>query len=211
MKHIAKIFCLLLALVLLAGCGRTAAPTNEPTTGMPNPQKESSEIEILTRFGTAMRLPEGCASWTDYIGHLDAYQGMASQPTFFAAHSALGNAGTALLGLAALCAVFTGLIGNYIALSRLFSALSDDGMLIGWMGRMTEKRVPRNAILFILAVSIVLPFLGRTAISWIVDETTVGATIAYAFASASAWKTPPVPSTTVASVRPSTTASTARR
>lgn len=59
MKHIAKIFCLLLALTLLAGCGRTAAPTNEPTTGMPNPQKESSEIEILTRFGTVMRLPEG--------------------------------------------------------------------------------------------------------------------------------------------------------
>lgn len=59
MKHIAKIFCLLLALALLAGCGRTAAPTNEPTIGMPNPQKESSEIEILTRFGTVMRLPEG--------------------------------------------------------------------------------------------------------------------------------------------------------
>ena len=59
MKHIAKIFCLLLALTLLAGCGRTAAPTNEPTTGMPNPQKESSEIEILTRFGTVMSLPQG--------------------------------------------------------------------------------------------------------------------------------------------------------
>ena len=59
MKHIAKIFCLLLALALLAGCGRTAAPTDEPTIGLPNPQKESSEIEILTRFGTAMRLPEG--------------------------------------------------------------------------------------------------------------------------------------------------------
>ena len=59
MKHIAKIFCLLLALALLAGCGRTAAPTNEPAAGLPNPQKESSEIEILTRFGTVMRLPEG--------------------------------------------------------------------------------------------------------------------------------------------------------
>ena len=59
MKHIAKIFCLLLALVLLAGCGRTAAPTNEPAAGMPNPQKESSEIEILTRFGTVMSLPQG--------------------------------------------------------------------------------------------------------------------------------------------------------
>ena len=34
-------------------CLRAAA------AGLPNPQKESSEIEILTRFGTVMRLPEG--------------------------------------------------------------------------------------------------------------------------------------------------------
>ena len=59
MKHIAKIFCLLLALTLLSGCGRTAAPTNEPIVDMPNPVKESSGIEILTRFGVVMDTPEG--------------------------------------------------------------------------------------------------------------------------------------------------------
>ena len=47
---------------------------------------------------------------------------------------------------------------------------------------------PKNAILSIFAVSIALPFFGRTAISWIVDVTTVGATIAYTMASASAFK-----------------------
>ena len=59
MKSIAKLLCLLLALTLLSGCGRTAAPAGEPAVGIPNPQKESSEIEILTRFGTVMSLPEG--------------------------------------------------------------------------------------------------------------------------------------------------------
>ena len=134
-------------------------------------------------------LPEGCGSWVDYIARLGSFSGVAGQPTFFAAHSALGKAGLTVLGIAALGGIFTGLIGNYIALSRLLCALSDDGMFPRWLGELDRNQAPRHAILGILAVSAVLPFLGRTAISWIVDVTTVGATIAYAFCSASAWKT----------------------
>ena len=133
-------------------------------------------------------LPEGCDSWTDYVAHLGDYQGPASQPTFHAARAALGDAGSVILGVAALGGIFTGLIGNYIALSRLIRSLSEDGLFPGRIGKLDNHHVPRNAILCILAVSVCLPFLGRTAISWIVDVTTVGATIAYAFASASAWK-----------------------
>jgi len=134
-------------------------------------------------------LPEGCADWTEYTENLGSYSGVASQPTFHAAHAALGDAGSVILGTAALCGIFTGLIGNYIALSRLLRTLSEDGMLSGKIGELDKNHVPRRAIFLILAVSVALPFLGRTAISWIVDVTTVGATIAYAFASASAWKT----------------------
>ena len=136
---------------------------------------------ILLTLLAVTALPEGCASWTDYVAHLDQYSGLASQPAFFAADAALGGAGKIALGLAALCAIFTGLIGNYIALSRLLCALSKDGLLGGWIGKLDKNDTPRNAILCILAVSVVLPFLGRTAISWIVDVTTVGATIAYAW------------------------------
>ncbi len=145
----------------------------------------ASAAYILLALLAATNLPEGCASWTDYIMNLDAYRGMASQPTFHAANAAMGTAGSAILGAAALCAIFTGLIGNYIALSRLICSLSKDSMLGGWLGRLDKREAPRNAILCVLGVSVILPFLGRTAISWIVDVTTVGATIAYAFASAS--------------------------
>ena len=134
-------------------------------------------------------LPEDCADWTDYIAHLDRYGGEAAQPAFFAARTALGELGSVLLGVAALCAIFTGLIGNYITLSRLLRSLSEDGLLPGRVGELDENQVPRRAIFCILGVSVVLPFLGRTAISWIVDVTTVGATVAYAFTSASAWRT----------------------
>jgi len=133
-------------------------------------------------------LPEGVSSWTEYTDTLDDRQGLSSQPTFFAANSALGTAGSVILGVAALCGIFTGLIGNYIALSRLLTSLAEDRLLPGKIGELDKNRVPRKAILCILLASVVLPFFGRTAISWIVDVTTVGATIAYAFASASAWK-----------------------
>ena len=143
---------------------------------------------ILLALLSATVLPEGVHSWAEYIGDLGKYEGIASQPSFFAANTALGSLGSSLLGIAALCGVFTGLIGNYIALSRLLRALSKDDMLSGWIGKLDENHVPRRAILCIFAISAILPFFGRTAISWIVDVTTVGATIAYAFASASAWK-----------------------
>ena len=144
---------------------------------------------ILLSLLAVTALPEGCGNWMDYILNLDSYSGLSAQPTFFAAHTAMGAAGSALLGVAVLCAIFTGLIGNYIALSRLICSLSKDDMLPEWAGKLDENQAPRRAILCILAVSAVLPFFGRTAISWIVDVTTVGATIAYTFTSACASRT----------------------
>ena len=134
-------------------------------------------------------LPEGVSSWVEYVASLDRYSGIMSQPTFFAAYSAMGKAGSLVLGLAAVCGVFTGLIGNYIALSRLLCAMSEDGLLGSRVGRTNKNHVPVRALFCIFAISVFLPFLGRTAISWIVDVTTIGATIAYAYASASTFKT----------------------
>ena len=136
---------------------------------------------------SATFMPEGCGSWIDYISNLSKYSGLASQPAFYSANSAMGSIGVTILTIAAFCGIFTGLIGNYIALSRLLCSMSEDGMVPEQLGKL-DNEVPRNAILAIMAVSIILPFLGRTAISWIVDVTTVGATIAYAFTAASAGK-----------------------
>lgn len=35
--------------------------------------------------------PEGCASWVDYITHLDRYKGIDRFPAFYAAHYYLGD------------------------------------------------------------------------------------------------------------------------
>ena len=145
-------------------------------------------VYVFLALMAVKALPEGCTSWTDYITGLGNYSGMASQPTFHAANAALGEMGGFILGAAAVGGIFTGLIGNYIALSRLVDSLSGDRLFPKWIGK-KKNYVPRNAIVCILAFSAIFPFLGRTAISWIVDVTTVGATIAYAMASASAFKT----------------------
>ena len=144
---------------------------------------------ILLVLLATVYAPDGMTSWTEYIAKLGDYSGVSSQPTFYAAQSALGGWGCLILGIAALCGIFTGLIGNYVALSRLLCALSEDDMLPALIGKLDKNHTPKRAILIILGISVFLPFFGRTFISWIVDVTTVGATIAYALASASALKT----------------------
>ncbi len=134
-------------------------------------------------------LPEGYESWAEYIAALDSLDGLAGLPTFYAAGASLGTLGLTLLGLAALGGIVTGLVGNYIAASRLLLSMGRDRLIPARFGRLDKNGVPRDALFALLLVSAVMPFFGRTAISWIVDVTTVGAAIAYAYASAATLRT----------------------
>ncbi len=131
-------------------------------------------------------LPEGYGSWIGYFADLDNLSGLRGLPTFFSAQTAMGSFGVALLGVAALCAIVTGLIGNTVASGRLIYAMAEDGLLPEVFARQNKNGAPSNALWIILAISAVMPFFGRTAISWIVDVTTIGAIIAYAYTSACA-------------------------
>ena len=73
-------------------------------------------------------------------------------------------------------------------MSRLFYALGRDRILPEKYGRLNEKGVPADAIRLIAIISVFIPFIGRTAIGWIVDVTTLGATLIYGFVSAAAMK-----------------------
>ena len=137
---------------------------------------------MLTVCASAVH-PDGFASWSDYISHLSSFEGIEGLPTFYAASQALGDAGLVLLGIAALCGIVTGLIGYYIALSRLIFSMSKDKMLPKSLSRCTKHGTPWTAMVSIAAVSALIPLLGRTAIGWLVDVTTVGATIVYAYVS----------------------------
>ena len=135
-----------------------------------------------------MELPGGCLTWRSYIASVaGGLDGLAGLPTFFAAHGAMGDAGVAILGLAVLGGVVTGLIGMYVAASRLIYTMAAEDILPRWFAVLTGDRTPKNAVLFIMGISLIIPFFGRTATGWIVDVTTVGATIAYCYTSAAAY------------------------
>jgi len=130
--------------------------------------------------------PDRYGSWTEYIGDLDNLQGIEGLPAFYAAYTCLGNTGIVILLLALLGLVFSSIIGNMTSLSRLFYALSGDRVLPARYKSLTRDGIPARALFLVFLLSLPVMFVGRTAVSWIVDVTTVGAIILYGFASVAA-------------------------
>ena len=103
-----------------------------------------------------------------------------------AAEELLGVAGKILIGVAVSCAVLSGIMGFYIASSRLIYSMACDGYLPKEFSAIDEKyNVPRNAIIFCIIVSLSGPVLGREALGWFVDMSAIGASIGFFFTCAS--------------------------
>ena len=102
-----------------------------------------------------------------------------------AAEELLGGFGKVLVGLGVSCAVLSGIMGFYLASSRLMYSMSRDGYLPEWFGKVDKKYgTPKNAMIFCIIVSLSGPILGREALGWFVDMSAIGASIGYFFTSA---------------------------
>lgn len=103
-----------------------------------------------------------------------------------AAEELLGAFGKVLIGVGVSCAVLSGIMGFYLASSRLMYSMSRDGYLPESFGVIDGKyRTPKNALLFCMIVSLSGPILGREALGWFVDMSAIGASIGYFFTCAS--------------------------
>ena len=131
----------------------------------------------------ASTCPPGFANWRDYMAARKTFGGLEALPVFYAVKTTIGGAGLVVLCLTTLAAIVTGLIGHIVAASRLIYAMAHDGFLCSALGRLDRDGSPRNAIVAIIALSCLIPFIGRTAVGWIVDVTTIGASIAYGYVS----------------------------
>lgn len=102
-----------------------------------------------------------------------------------AAEELLGTFGKVLIGVGVSCAVLSGIMGFYLASSRLMYSMSRDGYLPKWFGQIDEKHnTPKNAMIFCILVSLSGPILGREALGWFVDMSAIGASIGFFFTSA---------------------------
>ena len=133
-------------------------------------------------------VPEGYASWADYIRAKPGLSGADAVCVFAAAKRLFGPSGIAFVGAAMLAGQLTGIFGAYVATSRLMYCLSRNDAMPAWFGELNGDSNPRNSILFVMAVSAAVPLLGRTAIAWPVDVSTLGAVIAYGYTSAAAFR-----------------------
>lgn len=103
-----------------------------------------------------------------------------------AAEKLLGAFGKVLIGVGVSCAVLSGIMGFYLASSRLLYSMAREGYLPKWFGAVDEKySTPKNAIIFCVIVSLSGPILGREALGWFVDMCAIGASIGYFFTCAS--------------------------
>ena len=139
-------------------------------------------IYIATTLLSITAVPDGFASWVEYIASLEALSGVASVPTFFAAQTYMGTAGLVILGLTALTAILTGIIAAYRAAMRMLATMADDHILSEHFSN------TRFSILFVMGISSVMSLLGRNALVWFVELVIFGAIVGFAYASASAYK-----------------------
>ena len=123
----------------------------------------------------------GVEPWQDLLAQKNNW------PTGYVVRNTLGLAGIIVLGIAMFCAVVSGMNAFYISTSRLMYAMAKEGSLPKWFERLSPKYgTPVNAIIFTMLMSLFAPWFGREILIWIVDMTSVGAAIVFAYTTASA-------------------------
>ena len=134
-------------------------------------------------------IPEGYSGWYEYVSDIDNLSGVKAVPALNAAKELLGIPGLVAICMAVLGALLSGVVGFYMASSRLLYSVAKEKMLPQWFGYIHPKfKTPVNAIIFVMAISLIAPFFGRNTLVWIVDMSSVGAAIGYGYTSAAALK-----------------------
>jgi len=120
-------------------------------------------------FATAMAHP-----WQELVAG-DHLWGTAT-----AIQGLLGVTGVVILVIALTMGIFTGMNGFIISTSRLLFAMSRAKFIPKSFSKLHPKyNTPYISIIFTVVISMIAPWFGRQALTWVVDMSSVGVTIAY--------------------------------
>ena len=141
----------------------------------------TTALYIFVTLLSVTAYPPEYSSWVEYIGDLGNLSGLKALPAFYAAGYYLGNFGIMLLFCSLFALIATSLIANLWALCRMIRVIGRDSILSKRFTKLNKKGIPARAIMFVGAISLFVLFLGRSAIGWIVDVTTIIAIFLYGF------------------------------
>ncbi len=100
--------------------------------------------------------------------------------TGFIVEKLLGSWGLTILVVALSMGIFTGLNGFIMASSRLLFAMSRAKILPNSFGKLHPKyKTPHVAVIFTVIIAGIAPWFGREVLSWVVDMSSIGVSIAY--------------------------------
>ncbi|WP_040286460.1 APC family permease [Sporosarcina koreensis] len=104
-------------------------------------------------------------------------------------NSALGQIGLIVMAVAIMMGIFTGLNGFYMSSSRLLFSMARARALPDMFRTISKKnQTPVWGIWFVTLITLPTPWFGRQALSWIVDMSATGVSVAYLFTCIAAYK-----------------------
>lgn len=140
-------------------------------------------VYIMLTLTAAAGRPSEYGNWHEYVADIHNLSGTKGMPVFYNVEMALGEKGIRLVALAVLSALSTSVLGFHRSAARILKIMASEGLLPASFAKVNSKDVPVNASLLVLVLSIPMPFLGRTAIGWNADVSTLSAAIVYAYIS----------------------------
>ncbi len=94
----------------------------------------------------------------------------------------LGKVGLILVAIAMICAVVSGLNAFFLSASRVMYTMAKADALPAYFGKLDPvTAIPKNGIVFLCALAVIAPFFGREVLNWIVDMTSVGASLGFLY------------------------------
>ncbi len=144
-------------------------------------------IYVLLAGMAVMNIPEAFSSWTYYIAQKNSLEGLDGLPVFHSVHAVFGNNGLALLCVSITTAISTSLLGLFRITGVLLQYMAVNKVLPPWFAQESTDSTPRNAIFFVMLISLLIPFLGRVSVVWLCDVITVVGSVAYGYASLCAY------------------------